>query len=161
MNKQKYFKMGNQLINLSDLQPTKAAASVMANQIAEIVESGNINPIDAAIKLNCIEVAVKEAKEKIQPTVLDALNLHAEKNISQLGAKIEKCEVAIKYDYSNDAKWKELAMIADAASTELKQHEDMLKRIPARHSIVDEVTGETFSAPAKSSKSSYKITLGK
>jgi len=148
-------------IQLNEIIPTKSTALQMAEQIKEITESGIFDPIEIAIKLNCLELTIKEAKDLINPIVLDALNLHNEKQISKLGAKVEKAEVGTKYDFSADRTWSALYEFAEKANEALKAHESRLKKIEFGKVLVDEETGETFQAPVKSSKSSYKITLGK
>jgi hypothetical protein len=147
-------------LQIADIIPTKATALQMAEQIKEIVESGTVDPMQIAIKLNCLELAIKEAKELIKPSVMDAINVYSEKQISILGAKVEKAEVGTKYDYSNDPKWNELNKVAETANLALKTHEDMLKKISSGKVLVGEDSGETYFAPIKSSTSSYKITLG-
>lgn len=148
-------------LQISDIIPTKATALQMAKQIKDIAESGVVDPIEIAIKLNCLELSIKEAKDLINPIVLDSLNLFSEKQLSVLGAKIEKAEVGTKYDFSADNTWVALNMIAEKANENLKAHEARLKKIEFGKVLVDEDSGETFYAPVKSSKSSYKITLGK
>lgn len=77
------------------------------------------------------------------------------------GVKFEVAETGVSYDYSGNPAWvaaKQQEEQAKAIRTEIEQR---LKFIPAGKSLVDEDTGEILCGPAKTSKSSIKVTLPK
>jgi hypothetical protein len=77
------------------------------------------------------------------------------------GAVLEAAETGTKYDYSQNPKWVELKNQEDEISEKRKEIEDILKTIPAGKVLVDEETGESLIGPAKTSTSSFKVTLAK
>lgn len=140
--------------------PTKGNIETLANHLAYDVQQGNLNPVETVVKLSAVEQLCKTTRTKIEDAVVECLELNNGK-IGYEGSKVEKCEVATKYDYSHDSRWNELKKAADAANEALKDHEEKLKKIPAGKLLVDNDTGESFVGPAKSSKTSFKITLSK
>lgn len=77
------------------------------------------------------------------------------------GVKFELAETGAKYDFSHNPKWVEMKEKLDAMKAEMKGFEDLLKKIPAGKEIFDGETGDKLIGPAKTSTSSYKITLPK
>ena len=76
---------------------------------------------------------------------------------------MEAKELGVKYDYSQDAKWCEINEKIQPLLTKLREQEERIKmatKIDA--SLIDEDTGELLATKvAKSSTSSYAVTLGK
>ena len=77
------------------------------------------------------------------------------------GARIETCEAAINYDYSENPSWCYLDEQIAALTVQKKEMEARLRQIPGGKMIVDEETGEIFTGPLKTSKSTYRITLSR
>lgn len=82
---------------------------------------------------------------------------------TQRGVKIELAEVGNSYDFSkcDDPVLVQLEQEATAAAEKVKQRKDFLKTVPSQGLEVLVDGGEliTIYPPAKSSKSSYKVTL--
>lgn len=77
------------------------------------------------------------------------------------GAKIEACEASTTYDYSENGGWCFLNEKIAALNEEKKELEAKLRQIPGGKEVVDEETGEMFTGPLKTSKSTYRITLAR
>jgi vacuolar-type H+-ATPase subunit E/Vma4 len=142
------------------LLPTKENIDTLSSLIAYQVKEGEVDPAEAIVKVTAMEQVCKAVRSKIEEDVLDKLGLYNGK-YTYNGAKIERAEVGTSYDYSHDSRWNELKSIADAANKQLKEHEEALKKIPSGKLLVCDDNGETFVGPAKSSKTSFKITLSK
>lgn len=126
-----------------------------------ILENGGA--LQAAEILSSMEFFIKEMKK--QEAFSDYVRQEVEKYNGRFtsisGAKIEKVEAGVSYDYSNDSKWQELNKTAEEAIEARKKHEEALRRISPGKLLVDESTGEVFTGPSKKSTSTYKITLAK
>lgn len=147
-------------LQLQNLKPTKSDIKIASDMIIQQVESGEANPIEVALQLKVLEELVKETREKLNEYTLAELQKHPQSKSSIHGAKIETAETGVKYDYSGDSAWAELKARNELSATMLKQREDILKKIPAGFSLVDE-NGEAAIGPTKTSTTSYKITLAK
>jgi hypothetical protein len=137
----------------------KQIASLVEQSIKNVLEHGNAFQVVEVIAVMSEFIKGIRNDDRLVNYLREELTKYQGKYTTNAGAKIEACEVGIEYDYSNDASWVEL----DKAITELtekkKALEERLRRIPAGKIIVEGETGEVFTGPAKSSKSSYKITL--
>lgn len=151
----------NQLNLMGSLNPTKTDIKKVADMLISDVESGNENPLSLALKIKVWEELMKEAKERLAKYSLDEIALHKDGKTTLHGAKIERVEAGVKYDYSNDIVWKELNEELETLKSSLKYREDLLKSIPQFMSIVDDQTGEMIPAPLKTSTTTIKITLAK
>jgi len=149
--------MGLKRITKQDI--SAGAAMMITNMI------DNENEIDVAIGLSALEAIIKEVKSSVDYTtaVRSAIESQGEAGKIKLpnGTCIELAEVGTKYDYSNDPEWQRLDKQLKQTAFEIKQREEFLRRIPAGKMFVDETTGETTYGPAKSSTSSYKVTISK
>jgi hypothetical protein len=81
---------------------------------------------------------------------------------TERGVKFTLAEVGTAYDFSkcNDPKYLDLLLAVEDAKTELKLYQDFLKTVPAKGLEVlrdDELI--TIYPPAKSSRSSFKVSL--
>jgi hypothetical protein len=81
--------------------------------------------------------------------------------VSPRGVKFELAEVGTKYDFSHTTSWVALDAQIKELEEKKKALEARLKAIPAGVEMVDTETGEVFYGPAKSSKTSFKITISK
>ncbi len=93
--------------------------------------------------------------------VRDELAKNGGRHTTASGAKIEAIEAGVNYDYSHNPGWLELNTAATEAVERRKALEARLRTIPAGKSLVDDDTGEALTETAKSSTSTYKITLKK
>src|SRR5690348_4972499 len=83
---------------------------------------------------------------------------------TERGVKFALAEVGTAYDFSqcNDIVLDELEATAREAADAVKVRKEFLKTVPAKGLIItDEETGDTFTVypPAKSSRSSFKVSL--
>jgi len=143
---------------------TKSSIKLMANEaVNNVLETGNILQVAEAVK------AMEEFIEGIKKDkrFVDYVREEAGKDrqyTSSSGAKIECCEVGTKYDFSKcgDPVLFDLEMQSETLKEKIKARQDMLKTLPLEGIetvICDELV--RMYPPAKSSTSSYKITLSK
>lgn len=147
-------------LQLQNLKPTKSDIKIASDILIQQVDNGEVNAIDVALQLKVIEEFVKDARERLNKYTIDELYKHQGGRVNIYDAKIETAETGVKYDYSGDSTWAELKARSDESTSALKQREDLLKKIPTGHTLVDE-NGEAAIGPSKSSTTSYKITLAK
>lgn len=145
------------LIQLGDITPSKKIVADISASIANSVREGLLDPVDTAIHLNAVKQVCEDALKQIVDPVLENLeNGKAEK----WGCKIEKAEVGVKYDYSQNSAWVELKEKEDKIAEERKGLEALLKTIPAGKEIYAE-DGTQLIGAAKSSTTSFKTTLAR
>ena len=112
-------------------------AEVVAN-ITTSVNNGDINPLDAIIRLKKLEEIVKKAKLNISDMVIDEASKYG-KTFTFADAEITNKSSAGRYDYSN---------IPEVVAKELE-----LKALKDKHKaalkvdVIDLETGELISAP--------------
>jgi len=157
---------------LAIFQTTKEQRESFVKDLIERIENGEANPLNVHIQLKAIEdIQNRLTDSKKYPdtanvyrnALLEAAEPYGKK-FEYMGAKIEQKEVGVKYDYSKceDPVLASLEAEADAAAKALKQRQDMLKTLPlSGTTMVDEVTGETFTAypPSKSSTSYLAVSV--
>lgn len=149
-----------ELITLANLKPTKTDVKRAADMILEEVNAGRENPIDVALRLKVLEEILKETRDRIAKLTCDELDKYPKSALSIYDAKIEKMETGVKYDYSGDPVWVDLNSRWKEVETMKKEREDILKKIPAGSTLVDE-NGEAIIGPSKTSTTTYKVTLAK
>jgi hypothetical protein len=152
----------HEVIKIKEIVPTKANIVLLADELAKGVKDGNISALEYAIKCKFIIEALSYSLKSINENILTELGTHG-KIAELLGAKVEVKELGVKYDYSQDAKWCEINEQIQPLLTKLREQEERIKmatKIDA--SLIDEDTGELLATKvAKSSTSSYAVTLGK
>lgn len=147
-------------IVLSALAPTKSNVQFQASKIVSVIQSGIVNPLDAAFRLTAIEKMVEQAKKDIHLDVL----FEAEKwkgKVEMHGGTITIKESGVKYDYSSSAEWRDLDDQIKHLTESRKRIEEAMKRIPAGKLLVDEETGLTLQGANKTSTTTYEVRLGK
>lgn len=126
--------------------PTKTeVANQTANLVAQVQE-GEINPLRAYAIMAALEKVAIDVKKQIMEQVLTEHERYGEKTTSVYGATFERCEVGVKYDYTEDEEWRTLQENIDAIKIKQKARELILKQ-----------TGRC----GKSSTTSVKVTLAK
>lgn len=146
---------------------TKTAIKEMAaNAVASVLEQGN--PLQVAEALTAMENFIKEVKEtkEFKEYVREETSKYGKGYVSPSGAKIEIAEVGSSYDFSqcNDGLLGELEQKLLSAKNAVDERKAFLKNVPQSGLIVtDEQSGDTYTVykPAKTSQSSYKVTLHK
>jgi nitrogen regulatory protein PII-like uncharacterized protein len=149
--------MSNEIIT-QHFEPTKDTAAFLTNKITQAVESGETNVLLAAMQINCLELALKQAKENLKEYITTELSKYPEKSIELTAGTITKSNTT-KYDYSNNEDWVKLDKICQDAEKAKKALEDKLKKIEQGCSLVNEETGEMIQAPLKLVTDNYRITL--
>lgn len=120
----------------------------MAETVAEQVRDGNVNALDAVIRLNAMETFVKMVKEKISTDVLDELYKHPKQKAEINGVSVSEM-TSIKYDYSHLPGWSELDQQIAELTEKKKAIED------------HEKTYHKGDLPIKSSTVTFKIQIPK
>lgn len=124
--------------------------------LADDAFQGNINPLEAYVRLKKIEKSLKAAIESVQPLAIEeAYEKYAEKNFSAYGATVEKKRAPGKWDYTGVRPWVK-------AKEELAKYEEMAKeayKMSIRNqSVVDDNTGEVIT-PAVYTEGRDSITI--
>jgi hypothetical protein len=135
-------------IKVGEIAPTKFGLDLMAETVAEQVRDGNVNALDAVIRLNAMETFVKMVKEKISTDVLDELYKHPKQKAEINGVSVSEM-TSIKYDYSHLPGWSEL----DQQITELTEKKKAIED--------HEKTYHKGDLPIKSSTVTFKIQIPK
>jgi hypothetical protein len=103
----------------------------------------------------------KEGDKEFLSAVMDEIKKYGKDHTTARGVKFELAETGTRYDYSSNPEWVAIEERLKAVQAEKKALEEKLKKIPAGSALVDEATGDTLIGPSKTSKSSFKTTLGK
>lgn len=135
-------------IKVGEIAPTKFGLDLMAETVAEQVRDGNINALDAVIRLNAMETFVKMVKEKISTDVLDELYKHPKQKAEINGVSVSEM-TSIKYEYSHLPGWSELDQQIAELTEKKKAIED------------HEKTYHKGDLPIKSSSVTFKIQIPK
>lgn len=146
----------NNLIPLN-IEPTKSNIDVVSNNLSELVNNGNIDPIEFAVRLEFISKCLEETKKKI----LDSAISSVQNKTTLLGATVEVIESGIKYDYQSNSNWNELEkQIIPLREAQKNVENDIKMATKLGKSILD--GDEIVATPVKKeSKTTLKITLGK
>jgi hypothetical protein len=135
-------------LKIADIAPSKFGIELVADSIQEQVNEGLVDPLELAIKFNCLEQLVKSVKTRITDNVLTELTKHPKGKAEILGASVSEM-VTIKYDYSDLQGWTELEEQIKVLKEQQKEIEDK------------ERTYHKGDLPIKSASSTFKIQLSK
>lgn len=135
-------------IKVGDIAPTKFGLDLMAEAVAEQVKSGNVNALDAVIRLGAVEQLAKMIKEKISDDVLDELGKHPKQKAEINGVQVSEFS-SVKYDYSHLPEWAELDQQIAALTEKRKEIEEHEKKF------------HKGDLPIKSSTVTFKINIPK
>lgn len=141
---------------------TKRQINTLAEQSVELLlENGQVFPVAEA--LAAMEEFVKAVRrdERYIHFLRDELDKHHGRLQTASGAKIERCEAGVSYDYSHSGEWRMLEEEIRALQARKKELEERLRRVAPGRMAVDEETGEVIEGAQKTSKSTYRITLAK
>ena len=126
--------------------PTKTDVANQANKLIEQVKEGEVSAMKVYALMAALEKVVTDVKKGIMENVLTEHERYGEKTTTAYGATYERCEVGVKYNYSEDEEWSMLEENIKAIKIEQKARELILKS-----------TGRC----GKSSTTSVKVTLAK
>lgn len=135
-------------IKVGEIMPTKFGLDLMAEAVAEQIRDGNVNALEAVIRLNAMETFSKMVKEKISDNVMDELYKHPKQKAEINGVSVSEM-TSIKYDYSHLPGWAEL----DNQIAELKEKQKAIED--------HEKTYHKGNLPVKSSSVTFKINIPK
>lgn len=139
----------------------KKIAELADYSVSNVLEEGNVFQVAEA--LAGMEEFVKNIRkdERFVQFLREELEKHRGRIVTTSGACIETCEAAVSYDYSGNVEWKELDEQIRILAEQKKAVEEKLRKLAPGRIAVDPETGEMFEGPAKSSKSTYRITLSR
>lgn len=145
---------------------TKADIEKLADVTVDLfLEGGGI--LQAAERISAFEAFLKAIKEdaRYKQYVIEELEKSAGKVTTSSGAKIEKMEGGVRYNYENcgDWEWELLKWKAEAAANDLKAKEKELQAVSKPFEKLNPETGEVGMVypAAKSSTTTYKVILKK
>ena len=137
----------NEIVITQDFAiPTKTEVANQAKKLIEQVTEGEVSAMRVYAMMTALEKVAADVKKGIIENVLTEHERYGEKTTTAYGATYERCEVGVKYDYTEDEEWRMLQENIDAIKIEQKARELILKQ-----------TGRC----AKSSTTSVKVTLAK
>ena len=140
------------------------SVSQLTANLKEQILSGETDPLRAYIQLNGIAKAARDVMDDrdVKDAALNEYAKYGEKIVTLGDCKAEQSEVGVKYDYSvcRDSVLEDMQKTYEALAAYIKERQDFLKRVPVS-GVADPETGEVIYPPAKSSKTSLKITFKK
>lgn len=137
----------NEIVITQDFAvPTKTEVANQASKLIEQVKEGEVEAMRVYAMMTALEKVASDVKKGIMENVLTEHERYGEKTTTVHGVTYERCEVGVKYDYTEDKEWCMLQENIDAIKIEQKARELILKK-----------TGQC----GKSSTTSVKVTLAK
>lgn len=146
------------------LMPTTASQiGQFSKQLIQGVQEGNINPLELLVVLRALGGVSKTVLDCINENIQTAADKYNEKEFEVFGAKIQKGDVGVEYDYksSGDRDWERFATDEATAAARRKERETFLRSLKEPMSVLDEDSGETWQIrpPLRRSKSGVKVFL--
>jgi hypothetical protein len=151
----------NTLSALSGSLSKKQIAAIVQQSVEVALDEGNVAQVAEALAVMETFVNGIRKDERFIDGIRDELLKNHGTLKTASGARIEACEGGIMYDYSENPGWCYLNEQIALFTEQRKELEARLRPIPAGRIVVDEETGEVFTGPLKTSKSTYRITLAK
>ena len=137
----------NEIVITQDFAvPTKTEVANQTSKLIEQVTEGEVSAMRVYAMMTALEKVAADVKKGIIENVLTEHERYGEKTTTVFGVTYERCEVGVKYDYTEDEEWRTLQDNIDAIKIEQKARELILKQ-----------TGRC----GKSSTTSVKVTLAK
>ena len=131
-----------ELIKFNEVQQiTKEVIAGIVQEAAEAVIEGNINPMEAAIRIKANEEILKNLRKQLDDIIISAAEEYQKEDRSIKGVEFNVVQGRTSFDFSEDAEWKDL-------KAKLAAREAYLKAMPT----FDPETGE---------KSPVKLKYGK
>jgi hypothetical protein len=137
----------------------KQIADLAIQSVSNVLEQGNVFQVAEA--LAAMEEFVKNVRkdERFVGFLREELNKHRGRLTTNSGARVETCEAGVVYDYSGNGEWRELDRQIRILTEQRRAVEERLRTLAPGRMAVDPETGEVLEGPAKTSKSTYRITL--
>jgi hypothetical protein len=154
----------NSAMSMLRLMPSKASeVAIFAKQIIENVQNGNANPLEVKVMMRALRAVAEEVEEEIDDNAISEAEKYSEKVVEMYGARIEKAEVGVNYNYASSglSEWEKLDAEIKALTDRRKEKETFLRALKEPMTVVNESTGEieTIKPPLKKSKSGIKVYL--
>ena len=137
-----------QVLELAQTVPlTKhAIQEKAAEDIFDLVNSGEINPLNAYLFLKSLAEYVNAALNVLKPDAFNELDKYRKEGGYDFnGVKVEISQAPRRFDYSNDSRWSELQAEIDRLRKYQKEREAFLKKL--QKPVVDPETGELIEPP--------------
>lgn len=156
-----------QMVNRVMVAPTQASVKEASDMIIDLVKEGVIDPLQLVVKLKGLTEVFENVRKNVTDDVLQELSKYTKDELAtSLGAKLEKMEGGVKYDYSvcNDPAWQTYNQKMESAKASMGEREAFLKALKHPMAIADESTGGemvTVNPPIRKSTSTFKIILSK
>jgi len=143
------------LITIPKADICKAEIAQIAQQLTDRINEGEVNPVEAHIKLKAIVKALEVTIKATEQTVADEAAKYG-KTFQAFGAEITLKEGSLTPNYEEDPIYADL-------KAQLKAREELLKiafRQAGKTAIYDESTGEQIPVcTAKGTKSSIAVSF--
>jgi hypothetical protein len=137
----------NEIVITQDFAiPTKMEVANQASKLIDQVKEGEVEAMRVYAMMTALEKVASDVKKGILENVLTEHERYGERTTTVHGVTYERCEVGVKYDYTEDEEWCMMQENIDAIKIEQKARELILKK-----------SGRC----GKSSTTSVKVTLAK
>lgn len=133
-------------LNSSLPVPTKAEIDEQINKIVDLVDNGEVNPLRLYGQLAALEKVFATAKKAIVEYAINEHEKYGEKVVENFGARFERGEAGVKYDYSHIPAWVKL---------EVKREELRGKQVGI------EAEAKRMGNAPKDSTTTIKVSFGK
>lgn len=131
--------------------------------IVEGVQNGQYNPLEVLVILRALENVSENVREAIKDNIMTAADRYNEKTFEVFGARVEKSEVGVAFDYpsTGDREWYKFNLEALTAADRRKERESFLRALREPMTVVDTDSGEVYEIrpPLKKSKSGLKVFI--
>ena len=147
---------------LRTLPSTKQQIQMFSNNLLEMVDNGEVDPLQIYVQLKSFEKVFKtmNENERFKALVRDSAELHG-KDFERFGANLKLTETGVKYDYSEcgHTAYNELTAKAEKLKIEMKYIEDTLKVLKGPTILKINDKDVTVNPPKKSSTSSVNVSF--
>lgn len=147
---------------LGTLPSTKQQIQIFSSNLLEMVDNGEVDPLQIYVQLKSFEKVFKtmNENERFKGLVRDSAELHG-KEFERFGASLKLSETGVKYDYSEcgHTEYNELSAKAEKLKLEMKHIEEKLKAIKV--ATVFKIYGKevTCYPPVKHSTGSVNVSF--
>lgn len=139
----------------------KQIADLATQSVKAVLEEGNVFQVaEALAAMEEFTKAVRKNEHYVE-FLREELVKHNGRLVTTSGAKIELCEAGVSYDYSQSAEWREVEEAIQYLQQKKKAVEEKLRKVAPGRMAVDPETGEVIEGAFKTSRSTYRITLGR
>lgn len=155
--------METALSYLTVLPSTSDEIKRFTTQIINSVKEGQENPLKVLVMLRALEATAESIRTGIGEEILTEASKYSEKSFEAYGARIERAEVGVSYDYqtTEDREWFAFKVGEQKMADFRKSREGFLREIKKPITVIDPDTGEVYEIkpPLKKSKSGVKVFL--